>query len=174
MDVTCSKRVCGAFRIYTDFKNTRKTPGTLVPTDHLSIETSHNKGSARLLKDGRWTQRWGSRHSQEKGMWIEIRLPTQKKLTGVVLWYNQYAHDLAPSLKISAWEAKSWRPVLSSVPGKLDRFAFRNGHPVYGEKMQTITFPIIVTDGLRLEIAEPNPRQDWSLVEIGVYQETDS
>ena len=103
-------------------------------------------------------------------MWIEIKLPTPKKITGVVLWYNQYAHDRAPSLNLLAGIDNQWRPLLSAVPGNLDRFIFRNGHPTYREKRQTITFPATATDGLRIEIDRPNPKQDWSLVEIGVYQ----
>jgi hypothetical protein len=173
MEVTCRKDLCGEFMVYTDFKTPRKPPDTLVPLDQLSIKTSHNNASAGILKDGQRTQRWGSHHPQERGMWIEITLPTLKKVSGLGLWYNQYAHDMAPVLKISAREDKGWRPLLSSVPGQLDPFVFRNNHPTYGEKMQTIEFPGIRTDGLRIEIVEPNSRQDWSLVEIGVYQETD-
>ena len=35
--------------------------------------------------------------------------------------------------------------------------------------MQTIRFPVVQTDALRLEIDEPNPKQDWSLVEVELY-----
>jgi hypothetical protein len=173
MGVTARKAACGEFAVYTDFNNTRPSPGILIPSDQLKIKTSHNNESARILSDGLKNQRWGSRLSQEKGMWIDVKLPTHKKITGVVLWYNQYAHDRAPSLNLLAGIDNQWRPVVSDVPGNLDRFSFRNGHPTYREKKQTITFPAVTTDGLRLEIAQPDPKQDWSLTEIGIYQEGD-
>lgn len=172
MGVTCRSQVCGEFIIYTDFKTTRKPPVHIVSRDQLSIRTSHNNASAWILKDGQKAKRWGSHHPQEKGMWIEITLPSPKVLNGVGLWYNQYAHDMAPSLKVLARKEKKWIRLLPPVPGKLDRFAFLNNHPVYGDKMQAIEFPLTRTDALRLEIVDPNPKQDWSMVEFEVYQKS--
>jgi hypothetical protein len=173
MAVDCRREQCGPFTVYTAFTTNRRPPGTFIPSARLTVKTSHNPASAGLLIDGRKNQRWGSLHPQEKGMWVEIDLKTLKKVSGVRLWYNQYAHDAAPSIKIVSRQGKEWQPLLSSVPAALDPFVFENNHPVYGDKMQTILFPAVPTDRLRIEIVLPNPRQDWSLVEIGVYQEGD-
>ena len=169
MEVTGRRQTCGEFLIYTDFKTTQEPPGHPVPKDQLSIRTSQNNPEAHFLKDGQKTRRWGSHHPQEKGMWIEIDLSSRTMLRGVGLYYNQYAHDMAPSLKVLARKDNTWISLLPPVPGKLDRFAFLNDHPVYGDKMQTIRFSVVQTDALRLEIVDPNHKQDWSLVEVELY-----
>ncbi len=115
MEVTGQRQACGEFLIYTDFKMTREPPGPLVPKDRLSIRTSHNNPEARLLKDGQKTNRWGSHHPQEKGMWIEIALSSPTMLSGVGLYYNQYAHDMAPSLKVLTRKDNAWIPLLPLV-----------------------------------------------------------
>ena len=170
MIVSCQSRICGEFIIYNVFKTTREPAGTMVPKDQVSIRTSHNNSSAGFLTDGQKTKRWGSHHPQEKGMWIEIALKSPRLLKGMGLYYNQYAHDLAPSLKLLARKGQEWKTLFPSVSGKLDRFAFLNSHPVYGDKMQTIQFSVTQTDALRIEIVDPNPKQDWSLVEVDLYQ----
>jgi hypothetical protein len=37
------------------------------------------------------------------------------------------------------------------------------GHPVYGQHVQTIRFPPVTTDALRLEIVKPDPGGDWTI-----------
>ena len=170
MKVTSHRDLCGEFFVYYDFQTEPKGAGTKISGGQVKVMTSHNPQAAGLLHDGRKNARWGSHHPQEKGMWIEIVLPSPRVLSGLELTYNQYAHDLAPSLKVQARKNNKWVPLLPSVPGKLDGFAFLNGHPVYGDKIQTIEFPATQTEALRLEIVDPNPKQDWSLVEIELVQ----
>jgi hypothetical protein len=170
MKVSSHRDPCGDFLVYYDFQSEQKEVGTKIIKDQFKVMSSHNSQATGLLHDGRKNVRWGSHHPQAKGMWIEIILPSSRVLGGLELYYNQYAHDLAPALKVLVRKNSKWVPLLPSVPGKLDSFAFLNGHPVYGDKRQTIALPFPKTDGLRLEIVDPNPRQDWSLVEIELVQ----
>ena len=170
MKVSSRRDLCGEFFVYYDFQPEQKEAGTKIPGDQFEVLTSHNPLAAGLLHDGRKNARWGSHHPQEKGMWIEIVLPSSRVLNRLKLTYNQYAHDLAHSLKVLARKNNHWISLLPSVPGMLDGFAFLNGHPVYGDKTQTIEFPATQTEALRLEIVDPNPKQDWSLVEVELYQ----
>jgi hypothetical protein len=170
MAVTSRRDACGEFLIYTDFTTDREPPGRRVSLDQLTIRASYNNASTGILKDGRKMERWGSHHPQEKGMWIEISLPSPRFLSAVGLWYNRYAHDMAPFLRILARKGNGWTPLVTSGAAELDRFAFQNNHPVYGDKMQTIPFPVTQTDALRLEIIDPNSQRDWSLVEIELYE----
>ena len=170
MEVSSRRDPCGEFFVYYDFQSKPKEAGTKIPGNQFMVRTSHNPQAAGFLHDGLKNARWGSHHPQEKGMWIEMALSSPQVLSGLDLTYNQYAHDMAPSIKVLVRKNNKWTALLASVPGKLDGFAFLNGHPVYGDKMQTISLPATKTDALRLEIVDPNPKQDWSLVEIGIYQ----
>ncbi len=170
MAVNSRRESCAPFSLYYDFHPQQEPLGNPVPRNQLSIRASHNSREAARLKDGERTRRWGSAASQEKGMWLEIALPSIRRLSGLTLYYNKYAPDQAPALKVLALRKGDWRPLLPGVPARLDPFVFLNGHPVYGDKMETIQFPPTQTQALRLEIVEPNPRQDWSMVEIELFQ----
>lgn len=170
MEVSSRRDPCGEFFVYYDFQSKQKETGTKIPGNQIMIRTSHNPQDAGFLHDGLKTHRWGSHHPQEKGMWIEIDLLSPKILNGLELFYNQYIHDMAPSLKVLARRNNEWIALLPPIPEKLDGFTFLNNHPVYGDKKQTILLPAIKTDALRIEILDPNPRQDWSLVEIELVQ----
>jgi hypothetical protein len=170
MSVTSRRDSCGPFTIYYDFISGQEPPGIPVPKDQLAIRASHHTQEASRLKDGDRIRRWGSGASQEKGMWVEIELPSAHRLSGISLVYNRYAHDQAPALKVMARKNGSWLTLLPRVQASLDPFVFLNDHPVYGEKRQILTFPTTQAKALRLEVLEPNPRQDWSMVEIDLYQ----
>ncbi len=93
---------CGEFLVYFDFRTKPKEVGAKIPGDQFMVMTSHNPQATGLLPDGRKNARWDSHHPQEKGMWIENTLSSPGVLSGLELYYNQYAHDMAPSLKVQA------------------------------------------------------------------------
>ena len=108
--------------------------------------------------------------AQEKGMWIEIRLPSARPVSQMKLYYNQYRHDRARAMRLQVFEKGAWVNVLDNISRKLDCFDFLNGHPVYMNEVQTLRFPVVTTDRLRLEITEEEPNRDWTLGEIRIFE----
>jgi hypothetical protein len=158
----------GDFRVYTDFARREPRPESEVAAAQLTATVSDCPAERSALTDGNPLTRWRSHRAQEKGMWVAVQLPAPTSLCAVALCYNLYARDQARALNVLARTATGWRAVAQSVPAALDAMQFRNGHPVYGDEIQTIRFDPVITDQLRIEIAEPEPGRDWTIGEIGV------
>jgi hypothetical protein len=73
-------------------------------------------------------------------------------------------------MRLQAFDGQKWISVLERIPRDLIEFEFRNGHPVYGNDVQDIRFPPVTTDRLRLEIVEEEPKRDWTIGEIKVFE----
>jgi hypothetical protein len=171
MQVRGRKETCGHYEVYTDFEPPPfPSPGPEIPATSLAITTSHYPEGAAALHDGSYVKRWRSHQSQEKGMWIEIRLPSAHSISQMSFYYNQYRYDRARAMRLLAHDGQTWTNVVESISHKLDCFEFLNGHPVYGNEMQTIRFPAVTTDRLRLEILKPEPGRDWTIGEIRVFE----
>jgi len=68
-----------------------------------------------------------------------------------------------------------WGLVGEGIRGAPDPFEIKNRHPVYGTWTQSVGFdPPVMTDTLRVEIAEPNRCLWWTLREIKVYCRRDA
>ncbi len=173
MGVTSRRTMRGDYAIYEDFRFERDGREERIPPGEFDVVTSHNPSAAAALHDGDRSTKWKSAAPQQEGMWIEIRFPGPCDVNRVSLIYHHYPYDQAGALRLLRRSGGAWEPVLDRVPAKLDPFEFENGHPLYGERLQTLRFEPVRTDALRLEIAEcdPNPRKNWSVTEIEVYRE---
>lgn len=169
MQVAFQKQTCGMYSVYTDFQTARTSPEQHGPGTNLQITVSHFAAAAGALVDGRTTTRWRSHQAQEKGMWIELRLPTDLPVAGLVLDYTGYPYDRARSIAILTRTPTGWQTTAAPIGRNLDPFRILNGHPALGYDRQTITFAPVVTDGLRIEILEPEPGRDWTIGEIEIY-----
>ncbi len=103
-------------------------------------------------------------------MWIEIRMPSKRSVSQMAIYYNLYRHDRAKAMRLQAYKGKKWVTVLDGISNNLDCFDIINGHPSYINNIQTIRFPAVTTDRLRLEIAEPETGRDWTIGEIRVFE----
>ena len=101
-------------------------------------------------------------------MWIEIRLPSERRVTRITLFYDGYPHDNAHAVKLLAAIDDGWTPIAKSVPFVMHPFEFINGHPVYGSQFQAICIDPVLTDAIRLEIAQPHEGRDWTIGEIEI------
>ena len=144
------------------------TDELLVPSNVLTVTTSHNPAEAGNLIDNRLS-RWTTHHLQEKGMWIQINLKDPQWLSRIVLVYGRYAHDKAPKVNIEVKSAGQWGLVGDPVAGDIDPFEFENGKPVYNRYVQGIKINPVFTDGLRLTIVEADPSFCWTLMKIDLY-----
>ena len=170
MQVKCRKETCGHYEIYTDFEPPAfPPPGPEIPPSSLVVTASHCPDKAAALCDGQYLKRWKSRKNQEKGMWIEIRLPSARTVSELVLYYNEYQSDRARAMRLLAWDGQGWTPAKEHISRQLDAFEFINNHPVYQNARQTIRITPVRTDRLRLEIEEVEPNHDWTIGEICVF-----
>jgi hypothetical protein len=170
MRITAQKSVQGKFSIYYNFTGEQGLTNEIqLAPDQIEAATSHNPADAHQLlidRAGRWT----TQCLQEKGMWIELKLKEPRWLSRLVLIYDDYFGDRAPVMDISIRDGDAWRLVGENVPEDLDPFEFINGHPVYRRFVQTYrSAPPVLTDGVRLDIVEANPRRSWTLMKIELY-----
>ena len=121
------------------------------------------------MNDGERRSRWRSHQAQEKGMWVDIHLPSAMPIKRITLYYDYYPYDNAHAINILATTDDGWKTVLAPVPFEMQPFEFNNGHPVYGSQFQTIRFDPVLTETLRIEIEEPHEGRDWTIGEIQVY-----
>jgi len=169
MKVKYRKKVCGNFSIFSDFESLLPATGPEVPPQDLIFTTCSNQQQAKALNDGNLLTRWQAHNLQEKGMWIEISMKSAQPVSQVKIYYNLYRFDRANGMCLLAYDGHNWTNVNDGVSRKLDCFEFKNGHPVYGDEVQTIRFPAKVTDRLRLEITQPEAKRDWTIGEIKVF-----
>jgi len=167
MGVSYEVTRAGVFYIYHDFAHPPTTTEQALRPEVLAIATSHNAGDAARLNDGRTTTAWSSRHVQEVGMWLTVLLREPHSITAIELDYGNYPFDRPLSLQVSARDGAEWRQIARGVSG-LDPFTFANGRPVYGAHVETVRFPAVWTDGLRIAIARPAPDRLWEIGEIRI------
>ena len=100
---------------------------------------------------------------------MEVQWAAPVTVARLVLFYSGYPHDAAKALRVRARIDGGWTTIAASVPLSFDEFELRHGHPVWGNLLQTIRIEPILTDALRIEIAEPNTGRDWTVGEIEVF-----
>ncbi len=170
MQVAYHKQLCGDFSVYTDFKRVLQRTEQKIYPSLLTISVSIYPEAASVLNDGNYATRWRSHKAQEKGMWVNVQLPSSMPITRVSMYYNYYHHDRARSLNILAHTMDGWKTVRPDITRDMDPFEFINSHPIYGNQVQTIRFTPVITDLLKIEINEPEPGRDWTIGEIELYK----
>ncbi len=170
MGVSCEKEICGDFEIYFNFKHEISSHDQLIPKEDMTLSFSLNTTSLKKLNDGDHTSFWKSDVHQQKGIWIQTKLQKKRALSRISLFYNRRRFFWPKSINIFAHTQKGWEEIRSHISSNLDPFDFKNGHPVYGDHIQTIRFSSVDADGLRIEIDSP-VRGPWSMSEIEVYSD---
>ena len=166
MGITFEKASRGPFSIYSDFREQNPVDDDPIPGAKLKVSVPSNPEGAPALTDGDYATRWSSRKPQQKGMAIEIALPQPTRLTKIALYYNFYYQDRALSLTILVRAHGTWRIVRENIACDMDPCEFINGHPDWGNQLQSIRLPGDKTDGLRIEIDQPASGRDWTIGEI--------
>lgn len=160
----------GRFDIHTDFHNPLKVSETLIPSNQITFSTDDNPEEAARLNDGNRASRWQSHKAQYKEMKIDIKLASPQPVRRITFYYDYYPYDNANAINILSIGGNATNAVTNSVAFEMQPFEFINNHPVYGSQFQTIRFPPVTTDHLRIEIAEPHSGRDWTIGEIQLYR----
>jgi len=170
MDVTCRREVFGEIQVYTDFLRKPNERGNKIAPNRIRITASANPAQADLLIDGNLLTSWQTPATQQEGMWVQLDLSEPATLKAVAISYALDCRGPARAIGIRGRTETLWQDLTGqAVPYALDRFEFRNGHPVYGRQTQTMDFPAVKTSGLRLIIREPDPACAWAISEIELY-----
>ena len=175
MGVSGQREVFGQISVYTDFHRTLGRPGNSMAPNSIHATASHNGSRASRLVDGNFLTSWQTQEPQQARMWIQLDLKEPATLTAVAITYSPATRGPARSFGIMSRTEAGWQDVAGrTVTHALDRFDFRNGHPVYGRQTQTFDFPAVKTISLRLIIREPDPDPDcaWAISEIKLYGTT--
>ncbi len=169
-NLTCTRERAGDWFIYTNIRAVMPDSGKRLPVDRYDVHVPFNEKDAPYLSDGRPVWCWKSRRNQEPGMAIELRFKKPETVQRVSLFYNKYPYDQALSLDLGVQdEQKRWHTVITNRPAQLAPFLFENGHPFYGDEVQTYRFPAIEAKALRIVINQPNSRRNWAIGEIVIY-----
>jgi hypothetical protein len=175
MHVISRHHDAGAFRIYYDFEE-QPPHGQekQIPAERLTFHTSHAQSTAHVIGDHDIQQKWFSNELQHSNMWVRLDFAVPHDVNRLTLHYGQYAHDIAPAMTLETLTSNGWRTILADVQGILDKFIFKNGHPVYGHATQTLRFPPVKTQAMRLRITKPNPDFCWTLTELQAFETPDT
>lgn len=177
MRVTAQVHTAGHFKVYTDFRPLDPPARALTG---LVFTASQNEprpgvGDAGLahLGDGSDETFWRSTTAQATGQWVRAEWPAPATLDRLILDYGRFGHDMPPALTIEVLTDTGWRTTHPRLAREQDKFRLPNGHPVYGGARQTIRFeppglPPVMARGVRLTIAQPDPRFAWTLTGIEV------
>lgn len=171
MGVTARVYTAGAFRVYHAFQSTDARPVEALPSDAFAARASANDEAAFKIRDGDPATRWQSHRPQATGMWLQIDFEQPQPLARLVMDYHTWAHDMPPALDVLVRREDRWERVRAGLPNTLDKFRFENGHPIYGAARRTISFDGRPVRGVRLEVAKPDPRWNWSVAEITCWVE---
>ncbi|MFH1477459.1 MAG: hypothetical protein ABIH24_08230 [Verrucomicrobiota bacterium] len=176
MGMTARKSVQSAFSVYYDFS----CPAVLDREAHLPVCTliasaSHNARDTQFLADGIRRGSWTTKRCQEQGMWVQVAWTNAALVSRLVFVYdrnNRHSFDCAIRMNIRARDGGGggWGLVGEGIRGAPDPFEIGNRHPVYGTWTQSVGFdPPVMSNALRVEIAEPSRCLWWTLREIEVY-----
>lgn len=174
MGVTCRVATVGAFRIYSEFTQTNSEPHEQrIIFEATGANASHNAADAHRLTDGQRASLWQSQTNQQSGMWFQQEWKTLQPVHRLTLCYHNDPHGHAPTRDILLRGTNGWKKIHDNLAIKFDPFVFANGHPLYGDFVQTIRFAPQMANAVRVEINEPNPLRFWQLGEIEVFYRTD-
>ncbi|MDD5678635.1 MAG: hypothetical protein PHW60_11720 [Kiritimatiellae bacterium] len=170
MGVEAEMAKAGDFRIYYNFRMPAFDREIRVPAERIRVAVDENQAQAAGMMDGNINTFWRSAKLQHDGLWVEFTFDQPLHIGCLVVRYGNYAHDRAPTLCIRLRTDAGWETLRGEVPVDLDKFAWLNGHPVYGHAQQTFIIGMPAVQALRLEVAEPNPRMCWTLAEVVLYE----
>lgn len=171
MGVTCRMATAGIFRVYSEFRQTTKPEPqeqrlVFEPADATA---SHNTADAHRLTDGHRASFWSSQTNQQSGMWFQQTWKPLRPIQRIALCYHNDPGGHAPTLDILLRGTNGWEKIHDNLATQLAPFIFANGHPLYGDFVQTIRFPPQLADAVRVEINQAAPTRFWQLGEIDVF-----
>lgn len=174
MNVRARKESCGDWTIFSEFVPGRRLEFPRLSGGALVATADSAPADAGRLVDGNLYSRWRALTEQAPGLSVAVEWGRPVAVAGAAMYYNAWYQDRPRSLHVEIREGGTWRRVASDVARDLDRFEFLNGHPVLGNQVQTIYWPPVIGEALRIVLAEPEPGRDWAIGEIQVLVEGDS
>jgi hypothetical protein len=174
MKIKSKREVKGDFRVYYDFQQDYDGSGMLISDKGMTARASHNQELTHKLVDGDLWAGWTSDGLQEEGMWLEVNLSREYSLKRIVMFYGRFYHDHADKLKLEVLCAGEWQEVQYSQFHEMDKFRFKNNHPVYGGPSSgTLHFEPVLAKGFRLTILKPDKDHSWTVTGVDVYGPVD-
>lgn len=160
----------GDFRVYSHFRAPAFERERPVAPERVQVAASENAEAARRMLDGDPATYWRSAGLQQEGMRVEFAFERPLHLGRLVLGYGGYAHDRARALRISVLRETGWETLHEALAPDMDKFAWRNGHPVYGIAQQTVWLDAPAVRALRVEVAASRPGLCWTIAEAALYE----
>jgi hypothetical protein len=173
MGIASTREEIGDYVIYTDFKEITPRPDErAVRATAMSLDASHNPAGTGKLIDGNVYNRWSAQDYQKQGMWVRLTLTEPVVLSRLRIGYGNYFHDHAPEMAVIVTSSSGETETISGVAGRLDKFAFENGRPVYGgPARQTIALPEVEARVIALHITKPHTKRAWTICELELFRE---
>ncbi len=170
MGVVSRRAVLDDLKVYYDFSApARPNPSRSLPGQMLKKSASHNQAGLHKLTDGDCQSRWTTHAPQQTGMWVQIDLPRVYTVNRLTFRYGRFDQDRPSEFNLLARTEAGWQTIAAGIPATLDKFAIRNGLPIYEETpRQTIAGGTVRTDALRLEISRPRSGRSWTMTQLEV------
>ncbi len=169
MGVEAQVYTAGHFRVYHDFSAPQFAGGQPIERGRFTLHASESPEMAAHLADGDERTFWRSASRQHTNLALEMVFSEPADIRRLVVRHGDFKHDRAPALRIRVRKEHGWETWHEGVPAEDDKFAWRNGHPVYGYAQQTYLLQQEKVQALRLELATADPAWCWTVAEIQLY-----
>jgi len=170
MNVEAQVHTAGHFKVYHDFRAVgygRKDP---LNRSFISVTASETADKSLSLIDLDPTTYWRSDTFQNSNLWVEFSFDAPVEIVRMVIGYGSYAHDQPPAIAIRYFSRGEWMDWNREVHADIDKFAWENGHPVYGRSQQTFLLRTEAVEKIRIQIVNPNPIRDWTIADVRFYE----
>lgn len=169
MNVDAQVYTAGHFKVYHDF--TAVDYGRTDPLDQSFIAVSASESADKCLNiiDQNPATYWRSEKFQHTNQWVEFSFHSPVEITRMVIGYGDFEHDQPPAIDVNYFTHGTWKEWSREARADIDKFAWENGHPVYGRSQQTFLLRSDSVEKIRVRIVSPNAKRDWTISDVRFY-----
>jgi mono/diheme cytochrome c family protein len=135
---------------------TEKYPSILTNKKQWKLTASHNSKSLKYAIDGNLKSRYDTGGSQASGMWLQVELPKETKVSGIFIDAGTSTKDYPRgyTVQVSA-DGKSWGSTVTKGNGK--------------GVLTEINFKAVTAKFIRITLNKSSKGTFWSIHNINVY-----
>ncbi len=139
-----------------------------IPQNELVVTAGNNRDVVTLAVDGDINTRWTTHKTQAKGMWFQIDLGRERRLTRLELFSGRDKHDFPwHAVFQTSCDGKTWTGITDSF-GRVEFVLDCIRNPV--EPSMQFNFEPRNARYLRIQLAASIWTYWWSIAEVRVYE----
>jgi hypothetical protein len=166
------KKEIGPYTILYSFSPPQE--GREIPTSSLSAKASKSNEKVFMAFDGDLSTRWATHSPQRPAEFFEIDLGRPLSIVGVKIMTGGFKTDFPRGYRIEvSTNREDWMKVIE-IPNNIGGLEWHNGHPrISLDGKLEVFFEPRYCRYLKIIQTGSDPRFDWSIAEINLYQAYD-